>query len=102
MNIHVSNLHVNLDSNDLKNLFSAYGTVSAAEVALDAFTNKSRGYGYVSMDNEAEAQNAIAVLNKTQVGDNIIEVKEVAPKTVHKGSYRVGNGPVQQYRFKKH
>ena len=85
----------------LKELFANYGEVKSAEVSMDAFTERSRGFGFVEMPNEAEAQNAIVSLNNTNQHNRVISVKAVNPKENHKGSYKVGNGSVWTYRFKK-
>lgn len=101
MNIYISNLDSNLKDTDLKNLFSTHGEVRSAEVAMDVFTNQSRGFGYVEMADDEAAQKAIAALNNSELSSNIISVKEAMPKENHKGSYRVGNGVVKEYRFRK-
>lgn len=101
MNIYISNLDSNLKDTDLKNLFSTHGEVQSAEVAMDVFTNQSRGFGYVEMADDEAAQKAIAALNNSELSSNIISVKEATPKENHKGSYRVGNGVVKEYRFRK-
>lgn len=101
MNIHISNLDSKIKDTDLKNLFAPHGEVIAAEVAMDAFTETSRGYGIVEMADDEAAQKAIDALNNTEVANRIITVKATEPKENHKGSYRVGNGVVKEYRFRK-
>jgi RNA recognition motif-containing protein len=101
MNIYISNLDNSIGNEDLKNLFSGHGEVKSAEVVMDVFTGKSRGFGYVEMADEDEAKKAISTLHNTSFNNLTISVKEAKPKEVHKGSYRVGNGAVQAYRFKK-
>jgi RNA recognition motif-containing protein len=101
MNIQISNLDLNLKDEQLKELFAFYGNVRSAEIAIDSFTGRSRGFGFVDMPVDAEAQNAIKNLNNSQFHDHIISVKETRPKEEHKGSYKVGNGPIREYRFKK-
>lgn len=101
MNILISNLSTDLKNDDLRNLFIPLGEVSSAEIAIDAFTDRSRGFGYVEMPNEEEAQKAIASLNNTELNGLLLSVEQASPKQVHKGSYRVGNGAVNIYRFKK-
>lgn len=101
MNIYVSNLDKNLTQEDLKNLFVPHGEVASAEIAMDAFTDEPRGFGYVEMPQDEEALAAISGLDQTEIGGRIISVREAAPKEVHKGSYKVGSGPVNLYRFKK-
>jgi RNA recognition motif-containing protein len=101
MNILISNLHTDVKDNDLRNLFTPHGEVTSAEIAMDAFTDRSRGFGYVEMPNEEEAQKAIAALNQSEVNGLNISVQQAKPKEVHKGSYKVGNGAINVYRFKK-
>jgi RNA recognition motif-containing protein len=101
MNIYISNLSSAVKNEDLQKMFSAYGEVKSAEVAIDVFTGESRGFGNVEMEDEAAAHKAIESLNKTQVETLTISVEEAKPKVVHQGSYKVGNGPVEVYRFRK-
>jgi RNA recognition motif-containing protein len=101
MNIQISNLDLNVKNEQLKELFAPYGDVKSAEIAIDSFTGHSRGFGFVDMPIDAEAQNAITSLNNSQFHDHVITVKATKPKEEHKGSYKVGNGPVTEYRFRK-
>ena len=101
MNIYISNLDTQLRNDDLKNMFASYGEVQSAEIAIDAFTDKSRGFGYVEMADEAQASAAISALNKTEVSGRVISVEQAAPKEVRNGSYKVGSGAVNVYRFRK-
>jgi RNA recognition motif-containing protein len=101
MNIYISNLSSIIRSEELKQLFSTYGAVKSAEIVDDVFTGKSRGFGYVEMEDNAAAQTAIEGLNKTEFHSLTISVKEAELKNVQKGSYKVGNGAVEMYRFRK-
>jgi RNA recognition motif-containing protein len=101
MNIQISNLDSKLQNEDIRDLFATHGEVTSAEIAIDGFTEKSRGFAYVEMPNEEEARAAIAAINNTEVNGMQVTVKEVEPRNVQKGSYKVGNGPVNIYRFKK-
>ena len=100
MNIYIANLEDTIDNAKLKEIFSPYGEVKTAEIAKDLFTDVSRGFGYVEMEDEA-AQNAIRELNQTVLNNLTITVKEAPPKQEKKGSYKVGNGDVNIYRFRK-
>src|SRR5947209_4773009 len=100
MNIYISNLDQTIDNESLKQLFTPYGEVSSAEIAKDVFTDVSRGFGYVEMEDEA-AKNAIRALNQTTFHNLTITVQEAPEKKEQKGSYKVGNGAVNVYRFKK-
>ena len=100
MNIYVANLENAIDNTKLREIFSVYGEVTSAEVVMDGFTGASRGFGYVEMEDEA-AQNAIRGLNNTELNTLTITVKEAPPKQEKKGSYKVGSGAVNVYRFRK-
>lgn len=101
MNICISNLDTQLRGDDLRNLFTPFGQVETAEIAIDAFTDQSRGFGYVEMPQEEEARAAIAGLHQKELDGRVIAVQEAEPRTERKGSYKVGNGAVNVYRFKK-
>jgi RNA recognition motif-containing protein len=100
MNIYIENLDRAIDDERLKEIFSFYGEVKSAEVVKDAFTDLSRGFGYVEMEEEA-ARNAVNGLNQTLLNELKLTVKEAAPKIERKGSYKVGTGAVNVYRFRK-
>jgi RNA recognition motif-containing protein len=101
MNIYISNLSSDIKDQQLKNLFTPFGEVVSAEVMNDLFTGESRGFGYVEMEDESAAKNAISQLNNTELENYTITVQEAKPKEVHKGSYKVGNGAVNVYKFRK-
>jgi RNA recognition motif-containing protein len=101
MHIQISNLNPEVDNESLKNLFSSYGDVKSAEVVKDVFTENSRGFGFVEMEDEVAGQNAINGLHNTIFEKLTLSVEQTTPKTTHKGSYKVGNGPVEVYRFNK-
>lgn len=101
MNIYIANLDTTIDNEELKQLFSPYGEVKSAEVVKDVFTGASRGFGYVEMENEA-AQHAIQELNQTVLHTLTITVEEGPAKKEKKGSYKVGNGATNVYRFRKY
>jgi RNA recognition motif-containing protein len=101
MNIYVSNLKNSISNQDLNNLFSTYGEVKSAAVVMDVFTGTSRGFGYVEMNDDEEAQNAISSLHNSLFNEQTISVQEAETKKIHKGSYKVGDGPVSVYKFGK-
>lgn len=80
MNIYVGNLSWNLKDQDLSNLFASHGEVVSAKIVLDKFTNRSKGFGFVEMANDDQAQAAIAALNGTEVDGRNIVVNESRPK----------------------
>jgi RNA recognition motif-containing protein len=80
MNIYVSNLGFNVQDEELKELFTAFGEVASAKVIMDRVSNQSRGFGFVEMPDEAASKKAIAELNGATVGDRTIKVNEARPK----------------------
>ncbi|MFO7658679.1 MAG: RNA-binding protein [Bacteroidales bacterium] len=81
MNIYVGNLNYEVEDNDLQKLFETYGDVSAAKVIKDKYTGKSKGFGFVVMDNSDEAGKAISGLNSKEVNEREIVVNEAKPKS---------------------
>jgi len=100
MKIYVENLDGTIGNEQLKEIFSSFGEVKNAEVVKDLFTDVSRGFGYVEMEDDA-AEKAISELNDTVMNDLKLTVKEAVPAAERKGSYKVGNGAVNAYRFRK-
>lgn len=80
MNIYVSNLSYSVQDEDLREFFAEYGEVSSAKVITDKFTQKSRGFGFVEMSDDAAAQKAIAELNGATVDGRAIRVNVAKPK----------------------
>ena len=91
MHIKISNLEQKVTKEQLIGLFEQHGDVKAAEVVLDVFTGQPRGFAFVEMYDEAEAQRAIGELNKYELNDRVISVEAAQPKVEYKGSYPVGN-----------
>ncbi|MDB5197810.1 MAG: RNA-binding protein, partial [Flaviaesturariibacter sp.] len=67
MNIYVSNLSFNVQDEDLREFFTPYGEVSSAKVIMDRDTNRSRGFGFVEMSDDAAAKKAIAELDGASI-----------------------------------
>src|SRR5882672_10016841 len=86
MNIYVGNLSWNLKDQDLSNLFATYGEVTSAKIVSDKFTQRSKGFGFVEMADDASAQAAIAALNGSEVDGRNIVVNESRPKPEGGGS----------------
>jgi RNA recognition motif-containing protein len=80
-NIYVGNLPYETTSDDLVQLFQPYGTVISAQVVIDRFSNRSRGFGFVEMADDAEAQAAIDALNGQPYGSRPLTVNEARPRT---------------------
>jgi len=93
MNIYVSHLSWGTKSDGLQNLFAQYGEVSSANVITDRETGRSRGFGFVEMPNDEEAQKAIDALNNTEFEGQTIGVNVARPKTEHPhGGFGFGRG----------
>jgi RNA recognition motif-containing protein len=101
MNIYISNLDANVTTEQLIGLFKPHGEVKTAEVVRDVFTGLPRGFAYVDMPDDANAQLAISELNNFQLNDRTISVQEAKPKVEHKGSYPVGNSAQKSMPFQR-
>ncbi|MCO6489336.1 MAG: RNA-binding protein [Phaeodactylibacter sp.] len=91
MNIFVAKLNFDTQSEDLREAFEAFGEVSSAKVIDDKYTGRSRGFGFVEMDNDDEALEAIQELNDTVLDGNTIVVKKAEPRG-DRGGNRGGGG----------
>ena len=80
MNIYVSNLSFAVKDEDLREFFAEYGEVASAKVITDKFTNRSRGFAFVEMPDEAAAQKAIQELDGGVVEGRAIKVTEARPR----------------------
>ncbi len=80
MNIYVGNLSYTLDESELREAFAAYGEVSSVKVLMDRETGRSRGFGFVEMPNQAEAEAAVAEINGKEIGGRALRVNEARPK----------------------
>ncbi|HEU4632747.1 MAG TPA: RNA-binding protein [Flavisolibacter sp.] len=80
MNIYVGNLSWGLKDQDLANLFTPFGEVASAKIVMDKFTQRSKGFGFVEMPNDEQAQAAIAQLNGSEIEGRNLVVNESRPK----------------------
>ena len=80
MNIYVSNLSYSVEDDDLRGFFEEYGEVSSAKVIMDKFTNRSKGFGFVEMPDDAAGQKAISELDGGMVEGRAIKVMIAKPK----------------------
>lgn len=90
--LYVGNLSYNTSSSDLEQLFSAHGTVQSAEVIADRDTGRSKGFGFVQMGSDAEAQAAIDAINGQSVDGRALTVNEAKPKEKSFGGGGGGRG----------
>lgn len=91
-NIYVGNLTWDATSDDLLQLFQEFGTVGRAQVVSDRETGRSRGFGFVEMPNDAEAQNAIDSLNDKPFRSRRLRVNEAQPREPRSGGGGGGRG----------
>ena len=90
--LYVGNLSYNIRDDDLHQAFAQYGTVSSAKVMMDRDTGRSKGFGFVEMDNDAEAQKAIDELNGKPFRGRPLTVNEARPREDRGGGGGRGYG----------
>ena len=78
--LYVGNLSYSVDSSELEQLFSQHGQVVSAQIINDRDTGRSKGFGFVEMANDAEADAAVAALNGQQHGGRALTVNEARPR----------------------
>jgi cold-inducible RNA-binding protein len=90
--LYVGNMGYDVSSSDLEQLFTQHGEVQSAEVINDRTTGRSKGFGFVEMGSEQEAQTAIAALNGKDHGGRELTVNEAKPRVPRSGGYGGGGG----------
>jgi len=90
--LYVGNLSYDVSSSDLEKMLAEYGTVQSAEVISDRATGRSKGFGFVEMASDDEAQAAIAGLNGQQHGGRALTVNEARPREPRQGGFGGGGG----------
>jgi len=83
--LYVGNMGYDVSSSDLEQLFTPHGTVQSAEVINDRTTGRSKGFGFVEMGSDQEAQAAIAALNGKDHGGRALTVNEAKPRESRSG-----------------
>ncbi len=86
MNIYVGNLSWSMTDDDLMNLFTQYGSVTSAKILKDKMNGRSKGFGFVEMEDDEAAKTAIANLNETEVQGRKLIVNESQPR--QEGDYK--------------
>ena len=81
--IYVGNLNKSTTQDEIKTLFATAGTVTSVEVATDKGTGKSKGFAFVSMPDQAEADKAISMFNAYSLADNAVKVNIAKPRVEH-------------------
>jgi RNA recognition motif-containing protein len=91
--LYVGNLAYSTTNNDLETLFAPFGDVRNAQVVMDFATGRSKGFGFVEMNNDSEAQAAISGLNDQEFNGRPLTVNEARPREERsKGGHRGGGG----------
>src|SRR5262245_17436796 len=90
--LYVGNLAYSVSDQELEQMFSAHGQVQSAQVIMDRDTGRSKGFGFVEMGSEQEAQAAIAAMNGKEVEGRSLTVNEARPKTEGGGRGGFGGG----------
>ena len=90
--LYVGNLAYSVGDSELQQIFEAHGAVQSAQVIMDRDTGRSKGFGFVEMGSDQEAQAAIAALNGKEVEGRALTVNEARPKTEGGGSRGGGGG----------
>lgn len=80
MNIYVGNLSPDVVETDLRDAFGAFGQVSSVKVITDKYTGKSRGFGFVEMPSQTDAESAIAGLKDKELKGSTLNVNEARPR----------------------
>jgi cold-inducible RNA-binding protein len=93
--LYVGNLPYSFRDSDMEQAFSQFGTISSAKVMMERDTGRSKGFGFVEMGSDAEAQAAIAGMNGQQIGGRGLVVNEARPmeaRPPRSGGFGGGNG----------
>lgn len=90
--LYVGNLSFDASEDELRRLFEAHGAVESAKLATDRDTGRARGFGFVEMANDSEADSAIIALNGAEVGGRALIVNEARPKVSGFGGRGFGGG----------
>ncbi len=92
MNIYVGNLSYDTTEQDLETAFTPFGQVDAARLISDRYSGRSKGFGFVEMPNNAEAEAAIQALNGKDIQGRTVTVNEARPREPRQGGGGGGGG----------
>lgn len=81
MNIYVGNLSYRLTEDELRELFAEYGEVSSVNIITDKYSGQSKGFGFVEMPSQSEAEQAIKALNASSIKGRDLKVNEARPRS---------------------
>ncbi|MFM8442742.1 MAG: RNA recognition motif domain-containing protein [Methylococcus sp.] len=90
--LYVGNLSYSVDNNELEGMFAAHGTVKSANIITDRDTGRSKGFGFVEMANDSQAQAAIDSLHGKEIGGRSLTVNEARPREDRGGFGGSGGG----------
>ncbi len=99
MNIFVAKLNFDTQEDSLRDAFEAFGEVSSAKIIMDKFTGRSKGFGFVEMPNDEDANAAINDLNDSELDGRAIVVKKAKPREDRGGYNRGGRGGGYNSRY---
>ena len=103
MNIYVGNLSYDVSEGDLREAFEAFGEVSSANIIMDKYSGKSKGFAFIEMSDDQKATAAIEGLNETELKGRNINVNKAKPRTESRdggggrGGFGGGGGGGQRY-----
>lgn len=80
MNIYVGNLPYSVTDDELRAAFAEFGNVSSAKIIMDRYSGRSKGFGFVEMDNDSEAEEAIKSLDNTDLQGRKLKVNQAKPR----------------------
>src|SRR6185312_2088501 len=90
--LYIGNLSYTVDSNQLTDLFAQVGTVDSANLIMDRETGRSKGFAFVEMSADAEAQAVISKFNGSDLGGRALNISEAKPQAPRDGGSRGGGG----------
>jgi len=94
--IFVGNFSYNMTESELRSMFEPFGTIESVSLVTDRDTGRVRGFGFVEMPNDAEAEKAMAALDGKDVGGRVIKVNEAHPKPERSNSRDSGRDRFQR------
>ena len=92
MKLYVGNLSFNTSEDELREAFEAFGAVRSSSIVMDRFTGRSRGFGFVEMDDESQAKAAIEGMHGKNFGGRELTVNEAQPPERRSGGFGGGGG----------
>ncbi len=99
MNIFVAKLDYETEEPDLRGIFEDYGEVDSVKIIMDKYTGRSKGFGFVEMASDEEAQSAINALNGFELDGRNIVVKKAEPRENNRRQQRGGGGGFNRNRY---